>query len=78
MASEVKIPPDPDGRSTSYAERAKMNIRYNQRLKRNVLEIEVEKENVEDEIILSEETIVKLLHNLRLNIKSHVEGCQVS
>ena len=77
MAGEVK-PPDPGGRSTSYADRAKMNIRYNQKLKRNVLEIEVEKDKVENEVILSEETMVKLLNKIHLNINSHVEGYQVS
>ena len=77
MAGEVK-PPDPGGQFTSYAERAKMNIKYSQRLKRNILEIEVEKENEEDEMILSDETIATLLNKLRLNINSHVEGCQVN
>ena len=52
MAGDNK-PLDPDGRSTSYADRAKMNIRFDQKLKRNVLEIEVEKDNEEEEIILS-------------------------
>ena len=75
MTGEAK-PPDPGGQFTSYAERAKMNIKYSQRLKRNILEIEVEKENEEDEMILSEETIATLLNKLRLNINSHVEGCQ--
>ena len=81
MAGDVDAikPPDTDtgGRSTSYADRAKMNIRYNQKLNRNVLEVEVEKETEEDEMILSEETIAKLLNKLHLNI-SHVEGYQVS
>ena len=69
---------DPGGRSTSYADRAKMNIKYNQKLKRNVLEIEVEKDSVEVEAILSEETISKLLNKIKMNIYSHVEGYQVS
>ena len=77
MAGEDK-PPDSGGQFTSYAERAKMNIKYSQRLKRNILEIEVEKENEEDEMILSDETIATLLNKLRLNINSHVEGCQVN
>ena len=77
MAGEVK-PPDPGGRSTSYADRAKMNIRYNQKLKRNVLEIEVEKDDIENEVILSEDTMVKFLNKIKLNINSHVEGYQVS
>ena len=78
MAGDNIIPPtDTSGRSNSYADRAKMNIRFNQKLKRNVLDIEVVKESDEDEMILNEDTIAKLLNNLRLNI-SHVEGYQVS
>ena len=69
---------DPGGRSQSYADRAKMNIRYNQKLKRNVLEIEVCKDSDKDEVILSEETIAKLLSKIKMNIHSHVEGYQVS
>ena len=53
---------------TTYADRAKMNIRYNQKLKRNVLEIEAEKYSIEDEFILSEETIAKLLRTIHMDI----------
>ena len=55
-----------------------MNIRYDQKLKRNVLDIEVEKDNVEDEMILSEETVQKLLNKINMSIETHVEGFQVS
>ena len=78
MAGDNFTPPDTGGRSISYAERAKMNIRFNQNLKRNVLEIEVEKDTIEDEMILSEQTIATLLNKMNLNISSHVEGYQVS
>ena len=78
MAGDNRILPDTGGRSTSYADRAKLNIRFSQNLKRNVLEIEVVKESNEDEMILSKETIAKLLGKIRLNIHSHVEGYQVS
>ena len=81
MAALGKKPPDPDGvlkNSVSYAEKAKMNIRYDQKLKRNVLDIEVEKDNVEDEMILSEETVQKLLNKINMSIETHVEGLQVS
>ena len=71
------VPPDPDGRAKSYADRAKMNIRLDQKLKRNVLEIEVEKENEQDEMILTDVTVAKLLNKIKLNI-SHMEGYQVS
>ena len=72
------VPPDPDSKPMSYADRAKLNVRFDQRLKRNVLEIEVEKDNEDDEMILAEDTIAKLLTNIKLNIYSHVEGYQVS
>ena len=77
MAGDINLP-DAEVRSKSYADRAKMNIRFNQKLKRNVLEIEVVKEEVDGEMILNEDTIVKLLNKLKLNINSHVEGYQVS
>ena len=38
-----------------------MNIKSNKKLNRNILEIEVEKVNVEDEVIVSEETVVNIL-----------------
>ena len=77
-ALEVK-PPDPGVKSSlSYADKTKMNIRYDQKLKRNVLDIEVGKEKVEDEMILSEETVEKLLNKINMNIQTHVEGYQVS
>ena len=44
----VGVPPpdDPWGdRNVSYAERLKTNVRYDQRLQRNVLEISLEKTN---------------------------------
>ena len=53
----------------SYADKAKMNIRYDQKLKRNVLDIEVEKDNFEDEMILSAESVEKLLTKINMNIK---------
>ena len=53
-----------------------MNVRFDQRLKRNVLDIEVEKEKVEDQMILSEETVEKLLNKINMNIQTHVEGYQ--
>ena len=70
------VPPDPG--VMSYADRAKLNVRFDQRLRRNVLEIEVEKDKEDDEIILTEDTIAKLLNKIKLNIYSHVEGYQVS
>ena len=62
----------------SYAEQTKMNVKYDQRLKRNVLEIEVVKTNVNDDMNLSHEVLAKLLQNIGINIETHTEGCQVN
>ena len=64
--------------TNSYADRAKMNVRFDQRLKRNVLEIEVEKIDVRDEMFLSQEAIAKLLHTIGMDINTQVEGYQVN
>ena len=73
VAEEETKPPDPPGGGVqnplSYADKAKMNIRYDQKLKRNVLDIEVEKDNFEDEMILSAESVEKLLTKINMNIK---------
>lgn len=55
-----------------------MNVKYDQRLKRNVLEIEVEKENFEDEMFLDQDRIAKLLGTIGMNINTNVEGYQIS
>ena len=69
---------DPQNRSATYADRAKTNVRYDQKLKRNVLEIEVEKDSTEAEMILSEETIANLLRMIHMDIYIDVKGYQVS
>ena len=72
------VPGNIDSQSNSYADRTKMNVRYDQKLKRNVLDIEVEKDSIEDEMILSEETVAELLTKINMDILTHVEGYQVS
>ena len=61
---------------TSYADKAKMNIRFDQRLKRNVLDIEVEKTDVREEMFLDQNVVAKLLNNLGMDINTEVEGYQ--
>ena len=68
---------DQSSRSMSYADRTKMNIKFDQKLSRNILEIEVEKDNAKDEMIVSEETVVNILCKINMN-SNHVEGYQVS
>ena len=63
---------------SSYADRAKMNVRFDQRLRRNVLDIEVEKKDVADEMFLNQDVVAKLLKNIGMNIESEVEGYQVT
>ena len=62
----------------SYAERARMHIKYDQRLKRNVLEIEVEKADREDEMNLDQNCIAKLFGTMGLDLHTQVEGYQVN
>ena len=79
----VQIDPggkDPSGEETqpkkslSYADRAKMNIKFDHRLKRNVLEIDVEKSSRDDEINLDQNCIAKLLRTIGMDLDRHVEG----
>ena len=62
----------------SYTEKTKMNIRYDQKLKRNVFEIKGKKETNGDEVVLSEETVANILRKINLDIYIDVEGYQVS
>ena len=91
MDDKGQAPPEPDPppvntpsstvtprETQSYADRAKMNLRFDQRLKRNVLEIEIEKMKMNDEMILSQEAVAKLLGTIGMDINTHVEGYQVS
>ena len=55
-----------------------MNVKFDQRLKRNVLEIEVEKIDVKDEMFLNQEVIANLLNNIGMNYNTEMEGYQVS
>ena len=48
----------------SYAERLKTNIRYDQRLKRNVLDIEIEKLDRENDIDLGQACVARLLTSI--------------
>ena len=50
-----------------------MSVRFDQRLKRNVLDIEVEKQNYEDEMFLDQESIAKLLSTIGMDIHTYLE-----
>ena len=71
-------PDDPGGASNvSYAERLKTNVRYDQRLQRNILEISLEKINKEAEIMLNQECIARLFKSVGIDIVNEVEGYQM-
>ena len=72
----VRIP-GTGGNKMSYSDRLKTNVRYDQRLKRNVLEITLEKVNAEADVEVTHEAIAKVFKTLGIDIDSHVEGSQV-
>ena len=61
----------------SYANRLRTNIRYDQRLKRNVLDIEIEKLDKENEIFLDQACVARLMTSIGINIKTQYQGYQV-
>ena len=82
MASAMEKPDDPGGgkvlgQQGSYADRLKTNVKYDQRLKRNVLEIVIEKSEREAEIVLDPATVARVCRSVGLDIDSQVEGYQV-
>ena len=61
----------------SYADRLKTNVKFDQRLKRNVLEIEIEKVDKEADIVLSDDLVARVTRSIGLDISSQIEGYQV-
>ena len=61
----------------SYAERLKTNVNYDQRLKRNVLEIVLEKTERDAEMILDDNCVARLCRSIGMDIVTQVEGYQV-
>ena len=61
----------------SYADRLKTNIKFDQRLKRNILEIVIEKSEREAEIVLNPDTVARVFRSVGLNIETQVEGYQI-
>ena len=55
-----------------------MNVRYDQRLKRNVLDIEVEKKDVRDEMFIDQNVVAKLLKNIGMNIDRECDGYKLT
>ena len=65
------------GQNLSYADRLKTNIKYDQRLKRNILEIVIEKIDKTAEIVLQPETVARIFRSIGLDIDTQVEGYQI-
>ena len=68
----------PPSSNNSYADKTKMNVRYDQRLKRNVLDIEVEKKDAKDEMFIDQNVVAKLLKNIGMNIDRECDGYKLT
>ena len=65
------------GGISTYADRLRTNISYNQRLQRNVLEITLEKTEEDVEVIIDQNCIIRVMKSIGLDLQTQVEGCQV-
>ena len=66
------------GAKNLYSERLKTNVRYDQRFKRNVLEIALEKTSNEiDNIDVSDEDLARVFKTLGIDIVTQVQGTQI-
>ena len=82
-------PPDPGGgkvqpgygntggQSFSYADRLKTNVSYDQRLKRNVLEVFLEKTEKEAEMVIDQVCVANVLRSIGMDVLTQVEGYQI-
>lgn len=66
-----------DHQAISYADRLKTNVNFDQRLKRNVLEILIEKTENDAEIVLDQENVARVCRSIGMDLQSQVEGYQV-
>ena len=69
-------PPQPHINNT-YADRLKANVKYDQRLQRNILEIILQSENSESLTELKEDDMKQLFDTIGIDIKNELEGYQV-
>ena len=61
----------------SYSDRLKTNVNYNERLKRNLLEIHLERTDLEADLNLDSESIARVFKTLGIDLVSQYEGHQV-
>ena len=71
MAGDIQ-----DGRP-SYADRLRTNVKFDQRLKRNILEIVIEKNDEETEMILDQHVVARLMDSIKMNTAEEMEGFQI-
>ena len=65
------------GNQATYADRLKTNVKYDQRLDRNILEIVLEKTDKEADYDIPQENIASVFKTIGIDIQKHVEGYQV-
>merc|ERR1712086_1065410 len=58
----------------SYANKLKTNIRFDQRLKRNVLEIHIEKSDKFAQVDLGGDTMVRVMKSIGMNLNTELDG----
>ena len=61
----------------SYSERLKSNVKFDQRLKRNVLEVTIEKLDTELTMVIGNEDVARICQTLGIEISSQVEGYNI-
>ena len=66
-----------DKSKMSYSDRLKTNVRYDQRLKRNVLEITLEKTDKTSEFDVDGEYVARVTKTLGIDIVSQTQGYQI-
>ena len=75
MATELPI--DPGDNKASYSDRVKSNVKFDKRLKRNILGISIEKADIEIAIDIDHEDVARICQTLGIQISSEVEGYNI-
>ena len=73
---EAKSDSEPD-KILSYSDKLKTNIRYDQRLKRNILEITLEKTDSDASIDIDGEDVARVAKTLGIDVASQTQGYQI-
>ena len=68
--SENKVSDPGGGLGRSYSEKLKTNVNYNQRLKRNVLEISLEKTEEDADLNVGDECLERVMTSIGINLSS--------